>query len=63
MILRIFAKVDPIIAFLEAFLLSGLNYYIQGRKMPSMFQKNQLRAIEQYVDSELQDFDARYVKL
>ena len=63
MILRIFAKVDPIIAFLEAFLLSGLNYYIQGRKMPSMFRKNQLRAIEQYVDSELQDFDARYVKL
>ena len=63
MILRIFAKVNPIIAFLEAFLLSGLNYYIQGRKMPSMFQKNQLRAIEQYVDSELQDFDARYVKL
>ena len=63
MILRVFAKVDPIIAFLEAFLLSGLNYYIQGRKMPSMFQRNQLRAIEQYVDTELQDFDARYVKL
>lgn len=49
--------IHPLIATLEAGLLCGLNYWIQMRRMPDMFQKNQTNVIEKYIEEELLSFD------
>lgn len=44
-------------AAMEALLLGLLNYILQKRKMPVIFMRNQLHAIEQYVEENVLDFD------
>ena len=42
---------------LESIMLGMLTYLLQKRRMPDIFQKNQLNAIEKYVEQEVLEFD------
>lgn len=53
-------RIPIFMAALESFILCGLNYWIQMRRMPDMFQKNQTNAVEKYVEQELLSFDRPY---
>ena len=60
LILVLFLHIEILMAFIGAFLLALFNYYFEKRRIPDMFQKNQLKAIETYVDKQLLDFDLPY---
>lgn len=60
LILVLFLHIEILMAFIGAFLLALFNYYFEKRRIPDMFQKNQLKAIETYVDKPLLDFDLPY---
>lgn len=57
LVLTLFLKINFIIAGMEALMLGMLTYLLQKRRMPEIFQKNQLNAIEKYVEDELLEFD------
>lgn len=57
LVLTLFLKIYFIIAALESFMLGMLTYLLQKRRMPDIFQKNQLNAIEKYVEQEVLEFD------
>lgn len=52
--------VSPLFAFIEASLLGLINFFIQKRKLPIMFQKNQTDASGKHIEEVLRDFDATY---
>ena len=53
LVLTLFLKIYFIIAALESIMLGMLTYLLQKRRMPDIFQKNQLNAIEKYVEQEV----------
>ena len=57
LVLTLFLKIYFIIAALESIMLGMLTYLLQKRRMPDIFQKNQLNAIEKYVEQEVLEFD------
>ena len=57
LVLTLFLKIYFIIAALETIMLGMLTYLLQKRRMPDIFQKNQLNAIEKYVEPEVLEFD------
>lgn len=57
LVLTFALHISFIIAGLEALMLGMLTYLLQKRRMPDIFQKNQLNAIEKYVEAELLEFD------
>lgn len=48
------------LAILEAAILGGINFFLQKRRMPDMFQKNQTEASAKYIEEDLFDFDRTY---
>ena len=60
LLLVLLVRIPVLFAVFEAAILCGLNYWIQMRRMPDMFQKNQTNAIEKYVEQELLAFDRTY---
>lgn len=57
LVLVLVLKIYIVIAALEALMLGMLTYLLQKRRMPDIFQKNQLNAIEKYVEQEVLEFD------
>lgn len=57
LILTLFLQFHLLISIIEAFLLGFLNYILQKRRMPDVFQKNQTNAIDHYVDADVLEFD------
>lgn len=49
--------ISIIFAAMEALLLGMLNYILQKRKMPIVFMRNQLHAIEHHVEENVLEFD------
>lgn len=45
---------------IEALLIGSLNYIVQKRRLPDMFQKNQTNAVERFVEEEVLTFDRPY---
>lgn len=45
---------------IEAVLIGSLNYMVQKRRLPDMFQKNQTNAVERYVEEDVLSFDRMY---
>ena len=56
LVLTLFLKIYFIIAALESFMLGMLTYLLQKRRMPDIFQKNQLNAIEKYVEHNFHQY-------
>lgn len=56
-VLTFFMQINFWFALVEAILLGIANYYIQKRRMPDIFQKNQLNAISKYVEEDVLEFD------
>lgn len=56
-ILMIILRISMLIAAIEAFILGILNYLLQKRKIPVIFMKNQLKAIESHVEEDVLAFD------
>ena len=44
-------------SLINAALIGLLNYILQKRCLPDMFQKNQTAAIEHYVEDDVLEFD------
>lgn len=59
-IVALILKVHPILALVEAFALGLINFLIQKRKMPEIFQKNQTDASGKHIEETLRSFDAVY---
>lgn len=57
LVLVLVLRIGVFMAGMESLILGMLNYLLQKKRMPEIFQKNQLRAIEKYVDAELLEFD------
>lgn len=57
LVLVLVLKIYIVIAALEALMLGMLTYLLQKRRMPDIFQKNQLNAIEKYVEETVLEFD------
>ena len=57
LVLTLFLKIYFIIAALESIMLGMLTYLLQKRRMPDIFLKNQLNAIEKYVEQDDLEFD------
>lgn len=55
--LVVFLHINVIMAGFEAVILGMLNYLLQKKRMPEVFQKNQLNAIEKYVEEDVLEFD------
>lgn len=55
--LAFLVRISIPIAAIEAIILGALNYWLQKRRLPDMFQKNQTRVLEDYVEAEILDFD------
>lgn len=53
-------KVHPVLALIEALLLGLINFLIQKRKMPEIFQKNQTDASGKHIEETLRSFDSVY---
>ena len=60
MVIALLFKVNPMIAVVEALLIGLINYLLQKRKMPQMFQKNQTDASGKYIDNDLEEFETRF---
>lgn len=58
--LALLVRIPFIVALVESFVLCGLNYWIQMRRMPEVFQKNQTNVIEKYIEEELLVYDRAY---
>lgn len=56
-ILMLALRISILIAATEAFVLGVLNYILQKRKIPAIFMKNQLKAIEHHVEDDVLAFD------
>lgn len=50
-------KLNVFMSLLNAALIGSLNYILQKRRLPDMFQKNQTAAIEHYVEDDVLEFD------
>ena len=50
-------KLNFLMSLLNAALIGLLNYILQKRRLPDMFQKNQTAAIEHYVEDDVLEFD------
>ena len=48
------------VAAIESLMIGMFTYLFQKRRMPAMFQKNQLKAIEKYVEETVLEFDRVY---
>lgn len=59
-VIALLFHVNPMIAVIEALLIGCINYLLQKRKMPQMFQKNQTDASGKYIDSDLAAFETRF---
>lgn len=59
-VIALLFKVNPMIAIVEALLIGFINYLLQKRKMPQMFQKNQTDASGKYIDNDLEMFETRF---
>lgn len=59
-VIALLFKVNPMIAVVEALLIGLINYLLQKRKMPQMFQKNQTDASGKYIDNDLEEFETRF---
>ncbi|MGX8850701.1 hypothetical protein [Amedibacillus sp. YH-ame10] len=53
-------QVNILLAIVEGIGLCALNFWLQKRKLPEMFQKNQTNVIEKYIDADLLEFDRSY---
>lgn len=59
-VIALLFHVNPMIAIIEALLIGCINYLLQKRKMPQMFQKNQTDASGKYIDTDLEAFESRF---
>lgn len=59
-VILVLFRITMFLAAIEAVIVSVLNYLIQTRKLPEMFQKNQIIVIEKYVDEDVIAFDRLY---
>ncbi len=50
-------KLNFLMSLINAALIGLLNYILQKRRLPDMFQKNQTAAIEHYVEDDVLEFD------
>ena len=50
-------KLNFLMSLINAALIGLLNYILQKRRLPDMFQKNQTAAIEYYVEDDVLEFD------
>lgn len=53
-------KLNILLAFVEALILGALNFLLQKRRMPDIFQKNQTDASAKYINEDLMEFDRIY---
>lgn len=53
-------KANLLVAFVEALILGALNYLLQKKRMPDVFQKNQTEASAKYIEEDLMEFDRLY---
>lgn len=60
MILLFILQVNWLIGALEALLIGILNYLLQKKRFPDMFQKRQTQAVISYVEAEVVAFDQTY---
>ena len=59
-VIALLFKVNPMIAVIEALLIGLINYLLQKRKMPQMFQRNQTDTSGKYIDNDLEEFETRF---
>ena len=50
-------KIEIVFSLVNAAFIGFLNYYLQKKRLPDMFIKNQLQAIEDFVEADVLEFD------
>ena len=50
-------KIEIIFSLINAAFIGFLNFYLQKKRLPDMFVKNQLQAIEEFVEADVLEFD------